>query len=311
MPAGPAQHAGSATPPGVGLAFNPALAAFVDRHADALDHLEISPERFWRDRGPACGRAADRYLELPDTVAQLEAVRGDLPLLAHGVGLSIATAGPLDIGHVEQIARWHERYDFGWYSEHLAYFRLGPDAGWRGLGLMVPPVYDEAALHDIGAKVRRIHELLGLVVLLENTVDYTPVPDAELDEAQFLTRLTTQTPAALLLDLHNLHTDAVNHGRDPYALLDSLDLTTVTEVHLAGGEPLAGQWTDAHSGRCPEQVWALLAHLLARPHRVRAITLEADESYALRLPDEVLLDELARARGLVAAAFPGGGPGVG
>lgn len=292
-------------PPSVGLSFNPALAAFVYRHAGALDHLEVSPERFWRDRGPACGGAPDRYAEQPDAVAQFEAVRGDLPLLAHGVGLSIATAGPLDRGHVEQIARWHERYEFGWYSEHLAYFRLGPHAGWRGLGLMVPPVYDEATLRDLTVKVRQVRGILGLEVLLENTVDYAPVPDAELDEASFLGRLAAETPCGLLLDLHNLHTDAVNHGRDPHALFDALDLTAVTEIHIAGGEPLAGQWTDAHSGRCPEQVWALLEHVLGRPHRVRAITLEVDESHALTLSDGELLDELARARDLVAACRVG------
>jgi uncharacterized protein len=296
--AGPRHEARQRREPSVGLSFNPALAAFVYRHAAALDHLEITPERFWHDRGPACGSAPDRYAEQPDAVAQFEAVRGDLPLLAHGVGLSIATAGPLDRGHVEQVARWHERYGFAWYSEHLAYFRLGPDAGWRGLGLMVPPVYDEATLRDLAAKIRQVRDILGLEVLLENTVDYTPVPDAELNEATFLGRLAAEAPCGLLLDLHNLHTDAVNHGRDPHALLDVLDLTAVTEVHIAGGEPLAGHWTDAHSGRCPERVWTLLEHLLARPHRVRAITLEVDESYALTLADGELLDELARARDL-------------
>lgn len=302
MPDGLAPPAGPATPPSLGLAFNPALAAFVARHAGVLDHLEISPERFWRDRGPAWGTAADRYADIADAVAQLDAVRDDLPLLAHGVGLSIATAGPLDRGHVEQIARWHERYRFGWYSEHVAYLRLGPDAGWRGLGLMVPPVYDEPALRDISAKVRQVREILGLEVLLENTVDYAPVPDADLDEAEFLRRLAAETPCSLLLDLHNLHTDAVNHGRDPHVLLDRLDLTAVTEVHLAGGAPLADQWTDAHSGRCPEPVWTLLADLLGRAHRVRAVTLEIDESYALTMPDGELLAELDRARSLLLAA---------
>lgn len=310
MPAGPAQSGGPAALPSVGLAFNPALAAFVDRNASVIDHLEVSPERFWHDRGPAMGTAPDRYVERPDAVAQLDTVRGELPLLAHGIGLSIATAGPLDRGHVEQIARWHQRYGFGWYSEHLAYFRLGPAAGWRGLGLMLPPVYDEATLLDVSAKVRQVRDIVGLEVLLENAVDYAPVLDAELDEATFLRRLAAQTPCGLLLDLHNLHTDAVNHGRDPHALLDALDLAAVTEVHVAGGEPLAGQWTDAHSGRCPDQVWALLADLLGRPNGARAITLEVDESYATGLADADLLDELERARSLVTAAAVAGGSGV-
>lgn len=289
-------------PAGIGLAFNPALAAFVTANRAVLDYLEVSPERFWHDRGPASGRAADRYREIPEAVAQFEAARGDLPIVGHGVGLSIATAGPLDIGHVEQVARWRERYGFAWFSEHLSWFRLGPADGWRGVGMMLPPVYDAETLADVAEKVRVVAQVLGTEVLLENAVDYAPATDAELTEAEFLTRLATRTPARLLLDLHNLYTNAVNHGGDAGAIVDALDLTLVRELHIAGGEPLEGFWTDSHSGRCPEPVWDLLERVLARPNAVRGVTFEVDESYVGRLGDEALRDELARARSIWEAA---------
>jgi uncharacterized protein (UPF0276 family) len=295
------------SPSGVGLVFNPALAGFVGAHRDALDFLEISPERFWHDRGPAWGQRSDRYEEIPEAVAQFEEARGDLPLLAHGVGLSIATPGPLDQGHVEQIARWGHRYGFAWFSEHLAYMRLGPEAGWRGIGVMIPPVYDVAVLEDLEVKVRQVRDILGLEVLLENAVDYTPVQDADLEEAEFLRALAFRTSARLLLDLHNLHTNAVNHGGDALAVVDALDLTLVHEIHIAGGESLAGQWTDAHSGRCEPEVWLLLEHVLSRPNAVRAVTFEVDESYATRMDAGAVLDELARARSIWNASLAGRG----
>ncbi len=287
---------------GVGLAFNPALAAFVEKHADHLDYLEISPERFWRDRGPQCGRDADRYAELAEAVAQLEAVRSDLPLVAHGVGLSIAAAGPLDVGHVEQVARWTEKYGFAWYSEHLAYSRLGPDQDWRGIGIMVPPVYDRATLADLTGKLRQVRAILGLDVLVENAVDYAPAEVADFAEPEFLMALSRQSGCGVLLDLHNIHTNAVNLGRDASAAVDAMDLGTVGELHIAGGEPLDGFWTDAHSGRCPAKVWELLERVLSRPNGVRGVTLEIDESYASRLGDDVILEELERARALCRAA---------
>jgi hypothetical protein len=286
----------------VGLAFNPALAGFVVNHRHALDYLEVSPERFWHDRGPAWGRSLERYTEIPEAVTQFEAARGELPLIAHGVGLSIATAGPLDQGHIEQLARWNQRYKFAWFSEHLAYFRLGPEAGWRGIGVMVPPIYDAAVLEDLAVKVQQVCDVLGLEVLLENAVNYTPVPDAEFGEAEFLNAVATQTQARLLLDLHNLYTNAVNHGEDAFAIIDSLDLTLVKELHIAGGEPLAGQWTDAHSGRCAPEVWPLLEHVLSRPNAVRTVTFEVDESYATRMDPTAVLDELAHARAVWDAA---------
>lgn len=284
--------------PAVGLAFNPVLASFVAQRGSELDFLEISPERFWFDRGPAWGLDPGRYAENPAAIAQLEAVRGDLPLVAHGVGLSLATAGPLDQGHLEQLARWRRRYSFPWFSEHLAYFRLGPEAGWRGIGVMLPPTYDEAVLEDLELKAERVRDVLGVPFLLENAVNYTPVPDPELSDAEFLLALSRRSSAGLLLDLHNLHTDAVNRGLDPFALIDALDLSRVQEIHLAGGEAWGERWIDSHSGLCPPEVWALLDHVLGRESAVRAITLEIDESHATRVTADEISGELARVRSL-------------
>lgn len=295
---------GGGRPSGLGLAFNPALADFVTAHRGALDYLEISPERFWHDRGPALKQSAGRYCEIPEAVAQLEAARGDLPLVAHGVGLSIATDGPLDRGHIEQMARWRDRYGFAWFSEHLAWFRLGPQDGWRGVGTMLPPVYDAETLEDLVPKLQTVCAVLGIEVLVENAVDYTPVAQAGCSEAAFLTRLTERTPARLLLDLHNLYTNAVNHGAEAADLVGALDLRRVHELHIAGGEPLHGFWTDSHSGRCPEPVWMLLEQALRRPNAVRAITFEIDESYVARLGPAALLEQLGRARSIWRATRP-------
>ena len=283
---------------GIGLAFNPALASFVRAHSDSLDYLEISPERFWHDRGPTWGQSPERYTEIPKAVAQFESVRGDLPLLAHGVSLSLATTGSLDLGHVQQISRWNNRYGFAWFSEHLAYLRLGPKAGWRGIGLMLPPVYDAAVLEELEVKLEQVREILEIEVLLENAVNYTPVLDAEFSEAEFLNTLALRTQTRLLLDLHNLYTDAVNHGINPFTMVDELDLMLVRELHIAGGELLAGQWTDAHSGRCAPKVWELLEYVLSQSNGVRAVTFEVDESYASRMDHSAVLDELNRTRAI-------------
>lgn len=289
---------------GIGLVFNPPLARFVAQHRGALDYLEISPERFWRDHGPLRGRAPDRYVEIPEAVHEFEAARGDLPLIGHGVGLSIATAGPLDVGHVEQIARWHERYRFAWFSEHLGYFRLGPTHACRGLGVLLPPRYDRATLDDLACKVAQVGELLPAPFLLENGVEYAPPPDRELGEAEFLRELTDATPVSLLLDLQNLYANAVNQGYSALSALARLDLSRVRELHIAGGEWFAGYFLDSHCGASAPEVWKLLEHVLAQPNRIEGITFELDESYAVSFPDELLLEQLERARALWHAARP-------
>jgi uncharacterized protein (UPF0276 family) len=201
------------------------------------------------------------------------------------------------------MARWHGRYGFMWFSEHLAYMRLGPAADWRGTGIMLPPIYDVDSLEDLKGKIQQVHDVLGLEVLLENAVDYTPVSDAELNEVAFLHRVATETRARLLLDLHNVHTNAANHSWNALAIVDALDLRLVRELHIAGGDSLAGQWTDAHSGRCAPEVWTLLERVLSRPNGVRAVTFEVDESYATRMNASAILDELSQARAIWNAAL--------
>ncbi len=282
-------------PLGVGLSFNPTLAEFVANHAGTLDFLEISPERFWHDRGPQYRQNAIRYKDDQNAVTQLESVRSHLPIIAHGVGLSIATVGALDIGHIEQISRWHRNYHFEWYSEHLAYFRLGPNAGWKGIGVMLPPTYDKNTLKDIQIKAQEINDILGIEFLLENAVNYTP-NSADICEGEFLNSLAKNTAANLLLDLHNLYTNTFNNQQNPYEIINKIDLKNVTELHIAGGEELAGYWTDAHAGRCPPMVWELLEYVLSQPNSVRAVTFEVDESYATQMSDDDFLEEIQRAR---------------
>src|SRR5207244_4272562 len=106
--------------PGVGLLFNGSLLGFLERQPDAVDFLSVIPERFWQDLGRD---RADRFAPLPDEVATLCQLASRYPLVAHGVGLSIASGSTFDLDHVVQLAEWHRHYGFRWISEHLAAVR--------------------------------------------------------------------------------------------------------------------------------------------------------------------------------------------
>lgn len=47
--------------------------------------------------------------------------------------------------------------------------------------------------------------------------------------------VTEKSGCQVLLDLHNLHCNAVNHGFDPFMAIDRMPLTRVVEIHIAGG----------------------------------------------------------------------------
>jgi len=280
---------------GVGVLFNPSLGAFVRDHADALDYLAIIPDRFWSDEGEA---AAERYEELEGLVELLDEVSTRMPIVGHSVGLSIGSAEWFDEGHVEQVARWRERYRMPWHSDHLSFIRMpGVDAHTplsAGLPLAVP--YDREVLELLAERVEYVQERIPAPFLLENNVYYVDLPEQEMTEPEFLNELTRRTGCGLLLDVHNVVVNATNHGFDPRAFIFALDLTRVVELHIAGGSELAGLYTDSHAGPVAGRVWELLDEVIAGCPNLCAVTFEFDESWYPHMGADGVLRELERAR---------------
>src|SRR5262249_25075158 len=108
----------------------------------------------------------------------------------------------------------------------------------------------------------------------------------------FLNRLD----CGLLLDLHNVHTNAINHAFSPIEFLAALDLTKVLEIHIAGGNDIAGVYTDSHAGPWAARVWDLLEYAVAPTPNLRGSTFEFHESYYPLLQEEGIAAELAHAR---------------
>lgn len=282
----------SPEPLGVGLLYNPAVPELLGPSAAVVDFLSVTPERFWHDRGPD---SATRFSEAREAVTLFEQTLGSRPLVAHGIALSIGTAGPLDGGLLRQIETWRRRYDVRWYSEHLNALVVPGDRG-RHAGVALPVPYDHDVLDELAVKVAEVQDLVALPFLLENGVAYCPIPDMDLSEPAFLNELSARSGSRVLLDLHNLFVEAVNHELSLDAYLGELDLDLVIEVHLAGGNVIGKQYTDAHAGACPETVWHLLDVIVAQAPNLSAVTFEFHESYARQLGVDGLYHQLERAQ---------------
>lgn len=279
---------------GVGVLYNGSLSKFFRSHPSAVDYVSVIPERFWRDRGQG---TTPRFIDLPQDLAALELLTDQYPAVAHGIGLSIASASSFDVPHLRQLARWHRRFGFRWISEHLGAMRIQTEASAdHHAGLAIPLPWDEELLTMLCERLAIAQDILGCQLLLENGVVHTPVPDPDMSEVQFLNELCARSGCALLLDLHNLYVNAVNLGLDATAFIDALDCRNVREFHVAGGNRLYGVYLDSHAGACPSEVWRLLAHALPRCEHVEGITFEFHESYYSSLQDEGVLGELGRAR---------------
>lgn len=281
---------------GAGLLFNPALADYVARPEAAIDHLATIPDRCWVDHGPQAGAARFETLRAPTEMIEDAAHR--VPVVLHAIGLSICSADDLDHAYVEQLARWRERLRCAWVSEHLSFTRGGGEHEVNAALALASP-YDDELLALVVPRVRAVQSLLGVPLLLENAVNYLDYGDEDMSEVQFLNRLVAETGCGLLLDLHNLYTNATNHHFDAHAYLRALNTAAVREVHVAGGDTMRGFHTDSHAGPVHQAVWPLLDDLLPRAPALQAVTFEFHEASWPLLHADGLDAQLRRMRAAI------------
>jgi uncharacterized protein len=281
-------------PLGVGILYNPALPEYLRAHLESVDYISLIPDTFWSDGGRGSSRRFQdiaRYTEFLDWLVPRR------PVVVHGLGMSIGSAELFDLEHLDQLCRWRERYPFLWHSEHLSFARIAtPDGGEHNAGMALPVPYDADVLEMIGHRVEQVRQKIAAPFLLENNVYYANIPAQEMTETQFLNRLCDTYDCGLLLDLHNVHTNAMNHHFDPFSFLRELDLSTVPEIHIAGGNEIAGVYTDSHAGPCPGRVWELLEFVCGRAPNLLGITFEFHESYYPLLQVKGIAAELEVAR---------------
>ncbi len=265
--------------PAVGLLFNPSTPALMAHAPELVEHLSAMPDRMWFDFGDE--PAPRRFRHAHGAIAELAEHARGRSLAGHGLGLSLPSAMPLDeamLGAVVQVAEGLG--GFAWYSEHLSVF-VSPNGSvpnaQAGLGL--PVSYDDEAFELLAPKLRRLSQALVCRVLLENPAQFSPLTDLDFSEPEFLNRLYRAGIGGTLLDLHNLYVSARNGVTDPVAYLEALDLDSVEEVHLAGGDEFGGFYMDSHATVTPPPVWELAQAYLPRCKRLRAITFEYQESY--------------------------------
>jgi uncharacterized protein (UPF0276 family) len=276
---------------GVGLEYQAQIRPFINEHLEAFDFLEVVPDILWNDLGPGVG---SRYVEDDEGIAFLAEVAAVMPVIPHSIGLSIGSAHGFNRDHVEQMVRWHERFEFPWHSDHLAYHLAEHQSEQLNVNLTLPLVLDDDALELLTARVIEVRERIPVPFLLENNVYYFQVEEQDYDEPGFLNALSAASGCGLLLDLHNLHVNSRNHATDPFAFLHALDLNRVVELHVAGGMEFDGLYLDAHSGPSPEPVWELLDWVLPRCPNVGGLVFELFGTWYDSVGEERLLEQLAR-----------------
>lgn len=266
-------------PIGIGCSVMPAHLGVVDAVRDVVDLVEISPELLTREvPGSALSMPRARLDRgLADPVL---AACGRLPVITHGLELSIGTAAGWNHDALRVLDDFGRLVRSRWHSEHLGFLSAPDHDGIiRGAGVPLPLPFTAEAVDMVAARADMVSRRTGRAFLLENAACYLPdLPaDPGWDEARFLTELCRRSSCGLLLDLFNLYVNCVNFDVDPFDLIDRIPLDRVVEIHVAGGGEHHGFLLDSHSAAVPDRVWELLDDVVRRAPNVAAVVFEVLE----------------------------------
>lgn len=260
---------------GVGLGFRHELKQDLLSHTERIDFLELMTEH---------------YIDMPPHKrAEAQELPKRIPLVLHGVELSIGTFGQVDQAHLRkmrQVADWSRSH---WVSDHLCFTRI-PELA---IGNLTPVPFSEANCANIIANARYAASCFDCPFLLENISYYFLPQPAQMSEAEFITRILEGANCYMLLDLTNVQNNAINMKYDPYAFLDALPLERVVQIHLAGGFYLGSVLLDTHSHEVPNEVFDMLKYVAPRMPNLRGVLIERDQNFP---PFDELLAELDQVR---------------
>jgi uncharacterized protein len=279
----------------VGALFNPSLHRIADRLTGTLDYLEVIPDRVWRDLGRNSPR---RFQDVSRQRKWLEQAAAGLPVVLHSIGMSICSAEIFDQEFADNLMEWAVRLNSPWISDHLSFSRVGTGHEVNAaIGLPVP--YDLEMLDLLVPRVQFFTGSLPCPFLLENSVYYVRFPDQDLTEEEFLNRLCARSGCRVLLDLHNIYTNALNHGLSAEDYVNNLDLSNVKEIHIAGGSTMMGFHADSHNGPVLEGVWGLLERVVPRARNLRGVTFEFHESSFDTMGERGFREQIDKARAVL------------
>jgi len=265
---------------GIGLRF---------QHHQAV--LDTNPDVAWMEVH------TENYMGGGSPLRYLDALRRDLPVSLHGVGLSLGSAEGLDAAHLERIKKVAERIEPGLMSEHIAWSVV--DGSY--LADLLPLPMTEEALDTVCRHVDQVQSYLKRSILVENPSTYVTFRHSTIPEWEFMAAVARRTGCGILCDVNNIYVSCQNHGWDASAYLAGLPPSTIGEVHLAGHavRQLADGKTlriDDHGSQVIAEVWTLYQQALTLFGPVPTL-IEWDNNIP---PLETLVAEARRADHLIA-----------
>ncbi|CAG9000450.1 MAG: hypothetical protein CENE_02445 [Candidatus Celerinatantimonas neptuna] len=236
-------------PLNTGVSLKPCYYETLLQKRPPVGFLELHAENYLSDGGPR------RYF--------LEQIREYYPITVHGVGLSIGGDQPLDIAHLERVAKLVEWSRPLLFSEHLSWSSHGRNY----FNDLLPVIYDQTTLIRVCEHVDQVQQRLGQSILIENPSSYLAFSASERSECEFLHGLVERTGCGLLLDINNIVVSCHNLQKSCLDYLADYPVNAVRQFHLAGhSHDFSSQSQlkiDSHDQNIAPDVWTLFEKALS------------------------------------------------
>ncbi len=200
-------------------------------------------------------------------LAVLDKVRAEVPVVMHGVSLSIGAADPLNPDYLRNLKTLMDRIEPAYVSDHLCW----GSADGAYFHDLLPLPYTEEALAHVAGRITQVQDTLGRQILIENVSSYVTFRDSSMREWEFLAAVAEKADCGLLIDVNNIFVSSVNHGFDPLEYINAIPADRVGQFHLAGHSVFPKYRLDTHDAPVCDEVWALYRAAVARFGKVPSL----------------------------------------
>jgi hypothetical protein len=219
--------------------------ALLERMPPQIEFMEVAPEN-WIDVG---GKGGRQFREIAERV----------PIVCHGLALNIGGLAPLDEIFLGRVRQFLDAHRVRCYGDHLSFCA---DEGH--LYDLLPIPFTEEAVRHVAARVRRVQDILGRRIAMEN-ISYYAAPGRELSEIEFVNAVLEEADCLLHIDINNIYVNSINHGYDAEAFLQALPGERIAYAHIAGHYVKTEHLRiDTHGADVVDPVWRLLDLAYAR-----------------------------------------------
>jgi uncharacterized protein (UPF0276 family) len=250
----------------VGLGWRADLAAGIFTHLDCIDLLEV---------------VADDFFDAPrGEIRALKTLASQVSVVLHGVGMGLASSVPVETKRLEKMARLADQVQPQFWSEHLAFVR----GGGIEIGHLAAAPRTADTLEGAAENLSRAAALVGSKAIMENIATLIEPSGSTLSESAWISGILASADCNLLLDLHNVYANGLNHGYDPKAFLRQIPAARFRAIHIAGGKFISApdgrqRLLDDHLHDVPDPVFELLEEAAVLSPNALTVILERDGAY--------------------------------